>query len=88
MYSHKHLGILVNTPPIIQGHLLKLLYILPKSAFIIICKGFVMHHVRYGDTFFDKALNNYFLNKIKSIPCNGCLLVTGAIKGTSKVKIY
>ena len=40
------------------------------------------------DGLYDQAFNNLFSKKLKSIQYNVCIAFTGAIRGTSKGKIY
>ena len=37
---------------------------------------------------YDQAFNNLFKEKLESFQYNTCLALTGAIRGTSKEKIY
>ena len=45
-------------------------------------------HLDYGHVLYDQAFNSYFNAKMESIQYNACLAITGAIRGTSKEKIY
>ena len=38
--------------------------------------------------FYDQAYNMSFYHKLESIQYDACLAITGAIRGTSKEKIY
>ena len=51
-------------------------------------KSFIWPHLDYGDIIYDQPINNYFQNKIKSIQYNACLSIPGALKGTSKERLY
>ena len=53
--------------------------LLPRQALVTIYKAFIRTHVNYGDVLYDKLLN---------IQYNACLAITGAIRGTSREKIY
>ena len=61
---------------------------LPRQALVTICQAFVRPHLDYGDVLCDQAFNNFFHAKIESIQYNACLAITGAIRGTSREKIY
>ena len=70
------------------GLLRKLSNLLPRQALVTICQAFVRPHLDYGDVLYDQAFNNFFHAKIESIQYNTCLAITGAIRGTSREKIY
>ena len=70
------------------GLLRKLKSLLPRSALIAIYKAFVIPHLDYGDTLYDKAYNVPFHQKLESIQYNACLAMTGAIRGTSNEKNF
>ena len=66
----------------------KLSNILPRDALLTIYKSFVRLHLDYGDIMYDQPQNESFCNKLESIQYNAALAITGAIRGTSKVKLY
>ena len=70
------------------GLLRKLQNLPPRAALITIYKAFVRPHVDYGDVLYDQAFNALFHEKLESIQYNAFLALTGAIRGTSKEKIY
>ena len=70
------------------GVIKKLSNILPKDALFTIYKSFVRQHLDYGDIIYDQPQNESFCNKLESIQYNAALAITGAIQGTSKVKLY
>ena len=45
-------------------------------------------HLDYGDIIYDQAYNASFHQKLDSIQYNAALAITGAIRGTSKEKLY
>ena len=61
---------------------------LPRQALVTIYKAFVRPPLDYGDVVYDQAFNNSFHAKMESIQYNAYLAITGAIRGTSKEKIY
>ena len=97
--SQKHLGILLHARLTFEEHyktiisktnetiglLRKLQSLLPRAALISIYKAFVRPH---GDVLYDQAFNASFHEKLESIQYNACLALTGAIRGTSKEKMY
>ena len=70
------------------GLLRKLQNILPRQSLITIYKSFIRPHLDYGDIIYDRAYNSSFHQNIESIQYNAALAITGAIRGTSKEKIY
>ena len=51
-------------------------------------KSFIWPHLDYGDIIYDQPINNSFQNKIESIQYNACISIPGALKGTSKERLY
>ena len=51
-------------------------------------KSFIRPHFDYGDITYNQPFSNSFQNKIESVQYNACLAITGAIRGTSKEKLY
>ena len=70
------------------GLLKKLSNLLPRQALITIYKAFIRPHLDYGNVLYDQAFNNSFLAEMESIQYIACLAITGAIRGTSREKIY
>ena len=100
--SQKHLSILLDSKLTFEEHyktilsktsrtiglLCKLQSLLPRAALITVYKALVKSHLDYGDVLYDQAFNASFHEKLESIQYNTCLALTGAIRGTSKEKIY
>ena len=61
---------------------------LPRHAVLIIYKSFVRFHLDYGDILYDQPNNKSFCQKIETVQYNAALAITGAIKGTSQIKLY
>ena len=51
-------------------------------------KAFVRPYLDYGDILYDQAYNMSFHHKLDSVQYNACLAITGAMRGTSKEKLY
>ena len=66
----------------------KLSNTLPRDALLTIYESFVRPHLDYGDIIYDQPQNESFCNKLESIQYNAGLAITGAIRGTSKTKLY
>ena len=52
----------------------------------LIC--FIRPHIDYGDIIYDQAYNISFDQKLEQLQYNACLAITGAIRGTSREKLY
>ena len=61
---------------------------LPRKTLVNIYKAFVRPHLDYGDIIYDNPSNDTFWHKIESVQCNAALAITGAIRGTSREKLY
>ena len=100
--SQKHLGIILDQKLTFEEHLKnvytkttktlnllrKLQNLLPRSALITLYKSFVRPHLDYGDIIYEESYNASFHERLESIQYNASLAITGAIKGTSKEKLY
>ena len=100
--SETHLGIILDNRLSFEEHLRlvfskinrtigllrKLQCLIPRSALLTIDRTFVRPHLDYGDTIYEKACNSSFHQKTESVQYNACLAITGAIRGTSKEKLY
>ena len=100
--SEKHLGLILDEKLNFKQHLdekisksmkiigviKKLRPILPRHSLISIYKSFVRPHLDYGDVIYDQPNNHSFSEKIESIQFNSALAITGAIRGSSREKLY
>ena len=100
--TQKHLGMFLDTNLDFQKHRKSILskvnktigllrkphHILPRSPLLTIYKSFIRPHLDYGDIIYDQAYNASFHQKLDSIQYNAALAITGAIRGTSKEKLY
>ena len=84
----EHLKNIFNKTNKTIGLLWKLSNLLLRQALATIYKAFVRPHLDYGDVLYDQAFDNSFHGKVESIQYNACLAITGAIRGTSREKIY
>ena len=66
------------------GIIKKLSNVLPRKYLITICKSFVRPHLDYGELIYDES----YCQQIERIQYNASLAITGAIKGTSRPKLY
>ena len=61
---------------------------LPGSSLLTIYKSFVRPHLDYDDVIYDQPNNSRLSDKIETVQYNAALAITGAIRGTSKEKLY
>ena len=66
----------------------KLNLLLPRSSLLTGYKCFIRPHLDYGDVIYDQPNLFSLPNKIESVQYNAALAITGAIRGTSKDKLY
>ena len=72
-----------------KGLLCKLQDTLPRrTSLISIFKSFVRPHLYYLDIIYDQAYNTWFHWNIKSTQYNAALAIRGALRGTSREKLY
>ena len=83
-----HLKMILNKINKTVGLLRKLHNILPRSALLIIYKSFIRPHLDYGDITYDQAYHASFHQKLELLQYISCLAITGAIRGTSREKLY
>jgi len=70
------------------GVLRKLRYYIPRRSLLTLYKTFIRSSLDYADVIYDLPYNSSFVDKIESIQYNASLAITGAIRGTSKEKLY
>ena len=100
--SQKHLGLILDEKLNFKQHvdnailkvekgisvIKKLRHSLPRKSLITIYKAFLRPLIDYGDIIYDQPQNESFCEKLESVQYKAALAITGAIKGTSRVKIY
>ena len=84
----EHLKNILNKVNETIGLLRKLQNILPREPLLTIYKSFVRPHLDYGDVIHDQHYNNSFHQKLESMQYNAALAITGAIRGSSREKLY
>ena len=55
---------------------------------LTVCKFFLRPHLDYGDVIYDRAFNESFQNKLESFQYNDASAITGAVRGSSREKLY
>ena len=100
--TQKHLGLLLDEKLKFSEHineklkkvtksinlLRKLNLTLPRSSLLIIYKSSIRPHLDCGGIVYDQPNNSSLSEKIESLQYNAALAITGAIKGSSKEKLY
>ena len=66
----------------------KLRHSIPRKPLLAIYKTFLRPHLDYCDVIYDKPHNEKFTDTLELIQYNAALAITGAIKRTSKEKLY
>ena len=66
----------------------KLNLLLACSSLLTISKSFARPHLDYGHIVYDQPKNSRMSDKIQTVQYNAALAITGAIRGTSKEKLY
>ena len=61
---------------------------LERQALVTIYEAIMRPHLDCGDVLYDEGFSDSFHAKMESIRYNACLAITGAIRGTSRDKIY
>ena len=61
---------------------------LPRNSLLTIYKSFIRPHLDYGDILYDNPNNENFQSKLEKVQYKACLARTGAIKGTSRERLY
>ena len=101
-HSQKHLGLSLDNKLNFYSHLkekiakankgigtIKRLYKnLPRNALLSIYKSFIRPHLDYADIIYDQPHNQSLSDRIESVQYNAALAITGAIRGTSRERLY
>ena len=61
---------------------------MPRNALLTIYKPFIRPHLDYSDILYDNRNNENFQSKLEKVQYRACLARTGAIKGTSRERLY
>ena len=75
----------VNKP---IGILRKLQAFLRRQSLVTVYKALIRPHLDYGDIIYDQSYNDSFHQKMESIQYNDATAITGAIRSTSREKLY
>ena len=100
--SQKHLGVVIDSKLDFNEHvnnkinkcnkpigiIKKISLTLSRNSSLTIYKTFARPILDYIDIIFDKPLTESFKDKLEMVLYNAALVITGAIKGTSRDRIY
>ena len=70
------------------GILRKLRFYIPRHSLVTTYKSFIRSQLEYADVVYDQPSNQSFCDKLETIQYNAALAITGAVRGTSKEKLY
>ena len=88
LHFSQHINIKISKANKGIGTIKRLSHIILRKSLITIYKSFITPHLDYHDVMYDQPNNESFCTKIERIQCNAILAVTGAIRGTSQIKVY
>ena len=63
-------------------------YYLSRKSLLAIHKSFIRTHQAYDDTIYDQPQNDTLCRTIESVQYDAALAITGAIKGSSRERLY
>ena len=100
--TQKHLGLKLDKKLSFKEHLKgkfvkvnreicilkKLSGFLPHHSLITLYESFMRPHLDYADILYDQPNNLNVCNKIENCHYNAALAITGAIRGSSKERLY
>ena len=72
----------------IIGIMKRLSSVISRKNLLTIYKSFVRPHLDYADIIYDNPINDSFREKIERVQYTASLVITGAIKGTSRERLY
>ena len=87
-HINEHIDYKINKCNKIIGIMKRLSLTLPRKSLLTINKFFVRPILDYADIIYDKPFNESFKRKIEMVQYRAALVITGAIKGTSRNRLY
>ena len=100
--TKKHIGLTLDEKLLFKAHInekiakankgigaiKRLSKYVPRKSLITIYTSFIRPHFDYADVVYDQPHNESFCSKLETIQYNAALAITGAIKGTSRQRLY
>ena len=86
--SNEHIDYKINKCNKIIGIMKRLSLSLSRKSLLTIYKSFVRPILDYADIIYDKPFNESFKRKFEMVQYRAALVITGAIKGTSRNRLY
>ena len=94
--SQKHLGLILDSKLDFNEHIdnkiivimKRVSLILSRKSLLTIYKSSVRPNLDYADIIYDKPFNESFKRKIEMVQYQAALVITGAIKETSRDRLY
>ena len=69
-------------------HIKNILICILMKSYMSVYKSFIRPHLDYCDVIYDQPNNESFCTQIERIQYKVPLAITGAIRGTSQIKLY
>ena len=85
---NEHIDNKINKCNNIKGIMKRVSLILLRKCLLTIYKSFVRPNLDYADIIYDRPFNESFKGKIEMVQYKAVLVITGAIKGTSRHRLY
>ena len=85
---NEHVNQKINKCNRILGQMKRLSLTLSRKQLLTIYKTFVRPYLNYADIIYDKPFNEAFKEKLEKAQYSAALIITGAIKGTSRKRLY
>ena len=84
----QHINIKISKANKGIGIIKRVSHILQRKPLLTIYKSLIRLHLDYCDVIYDQPKSENFCTKIERIQYNAALAITGAIRGTSQIKLY
>ena len=84
----QHINIKISKANKGIGIIKRVSHILQRKPLLTIYKSLIRLHLDYCDVIYDQPKSESFCTKIERIQYNAALAITGAIRGTSQIKLY
>ena len=85
---NEHVNQKINKCNRIIGLIKRLSLMLSRNQLLTIYKTFITSHLDYADIIYDKPFNDSFKEQLEKVQCSAALIITGAIKDTSRERLY